>query len=260
VILGTAVAVLAGAGVAYAATPLNNYTAKLSFTSSKAGTVKKPAPTGYTETLTAMNTQSGLVAAPLIDIKTTIYGLKADLKDFPTCSATKIETPPKYNGNCPAGSEVTTGVVNAEIGGPSLSSSTAIPCNPDLAVYNGGGNTEWFFFTAPSPTLCGGLTTGQTAPYPGHITYKGKNMVIDVPLPPDVSTMVANHAGLYGSLTKEVLKVTTEHKKLHGKTVYSLASIGCSHGQRPWSVAYTAVPGAGATPVTQTVNGHSPCR
>ena len=201
-IIGTAfVAVLAVAGVAYAAT-LNNYTAKIGFSSSKPGTAAKPVPLNYTESLTAANTAgSSKVAAPLVDIKTTIYGMKANLKAFPTCSSKQIETPPKYNGNCPKGSEVATGTVNAKIGGPTLA-APGTTCNPDLAIYNGGGGTEWYFFTTPNATACAGLTTGATAPYPGKVSESGKNMVINVPLPPDVSTKVANHANLYGSLIK----------------------------------------------------------
>jgi hypothetical protein len=256
--------VLAGAGVAYAA--LNTYQAGLSFTA-KGGTPTKPVATGYTETLGAKNTTSGDRAGVLTDIKTTIYGLKADTKDFPTCSSTTILTGPKFNGNCPKASLIATGVVNAQIGGcPSTSPGCAdplagngAPCNPDLAVYNGGGGEEWFFFTTHSATQCAGLKTGATAPYPGKISYKGKNMVIDVPLPPDVSTQVANTPGVYGSLTKETLKVLTSKAKVHGKTVWSLESIGCMHGKRPWSVSFTAVAKAGAPKQTVTNSGSAKC-
>ena len=58
-IIGTALAaVLAVASVAYAAT-LNNYTATISFSTSKPGTKAKPLPLSYTETLTAANATSG---------------------------------------------------------------------------------------------------------------------------------------------------------------------------------------------------------
>jgi hypothetical protein len=74
---------------------------------------------------------------------------------------------------------------------------------------------------------------------------QGKYEVTTVPLPPDVSTRVANQANFYGSLIKEKLnffKVTT---KVHGKTVGNNMSVGCLHGKRPWSVTYT-----------NTTNGH----
>ena len=68
-----------------------------------------------------------------------------------------------------------------------------------------------------------------------------------MPLPPDVSTKVANQPNFYGSLIKETLnwfKVTT---KVQGKTVGNNVSVGCLHGKRPWSVTFTA-----------TTNGQQP--
>ena len=100
IIIGTALCALAGATVAQAAT-LNNYTANVSFSTSKSGTPSKPVSLGYTENLTASNTTPGLVAAPLVDIKTKIYGLRSNLKSFKTCSFHTIDSPPKFNAACP---------------------------------------------------------------------------------------------------------------------------------------------------------------
>ena len=44
-------------------------------------------------------------------------------------------------------------------------------------------------------------------------------MVTDVPLPPEVSTSVAGHKGLYGSLIREVLTFRKLTTKVNGKTV-----------------------------------------
>ena len=253
-IIGTAVAVLAGAAVAYAAT-LNNYTATVTVSPTAAGTPAKPVSVGFTEKLGAANVTSGKVANVLVNIKTTIYGLITNASKFPTCSSAKILTPPKYDGNCPAGSEVATGSVHAEIGGPTLASSSAIACDPGLDVWNGGGGKAWYFFTAKSATQCGGLTTGQTAPYPGTMKVSGKNLILNVPLPPDVSTKVANHANLYGSLTSETIVLKKATYK--GKPLF--ASVGCKGGKRPFSVAFTAVTAAGAAGVTQTVSGSGKC-
>jgi hypothetical protein len=251
------VVVLVGASVAYAAT-LNNYTAKLTFTSTKAGTKAKPVPIGYTETLTAANATPGKVAAPLVDIKTTMYGVVSNLKDFPTCSYTKIYTPPKYNLNCPKGSEVATGKVNSELGGPTLLAADAGPCNPDLVVYNAGGGKEWYFFTAVG-TQCGSLHTGSTKPYPGTVKQSGKNLVINVPLPSFVSTAVAGQEDLYGSLTKEVVTTKPLSIKVHGKKVYSQVSVACKGKTRPYSVSFTAVPAAGSPGVMGSKSGSAKC-
>jgi hypothetical protein len=213
---------------------------------------------GYTETLLASNATAGLVAAPLVDIKTTISNARSNLKDFKTCSLNTIDSPPRFNAACPKGSLVATGTVNALLGGPSLT-PPGTQCNPDLAVYNAGGGKEWYFFTTKTAIQCGGLTTGSTQPYPGKVTQQGKNLVIDVPLPSFVSTAVAGHQGLYGSLTKETLKVSPMTTNVNGKTVGATEAIGCTAGKRNWSVAFTAVPGAGQPGQTVRTTGAAKC-
>jgi hypothetical protein len=259
IIIGTALCALVGATVAYGATTLNHYSANINFSTSKAGSASKPVAIGYTETLSASNATTGLVAAPLVDIKTTISNARSNLKDFKTCSWRTISSAPRFNAACPKGSEIATGVLNAEIGGPTLAPASAIACNPDLAVYNAGGGKEWYFFTTKSAIQCGGLTTGSTAPYPAKVTQQGKNLVIDVPLPSFVSTAVAGHTGLYGSLTKETLKVSPMTTQVNGKTVGATEAIGCTAGKRNWSVAFTAVPGAGQPGQTVKTSGAAKC-
>lgn len=255
IIIGTALAVLAGAAVGYAATTLNKYSAKVSVSPSKPGTKAKPVTVGVSENLSAANATAGKVAAPLVELKTSIYGLISNANKFPTCSSSKILTPPKYDGNCPKAAEVATGSVNAFIGGPSLAPPPAsFSCKPGLDVWNAGGGKLLFFFTAHVPQ-CGPLVTGQTAPYPGTVKESGKYLVIDVPLPPDVSTQVANHTGLYGSLVNEKIAF----KKTTYKGHPLLASIGCKGNKRPFKVAYTAVQSASSPRVTQTVSGSGKC-
>jgi hypothetical protein len=253
ILIGTAVAALVCAGVAYAT--LNTYTATLTFKGS-AGTAAKPAPFGFTENLSAANATSGYRAAPLINITTTIGNAVANYKPFKTCTSKVIDAPPKYNAACPKGSEIGSGAVTALLGGPDLGTA-GTACAPDLAVYNGGGGKIWFFFTVPSATACGGLTTGATPPYPGTLKKSGKNLVIDVPLPPFVSTMVANHTGLYGSLIKELLTFPATTTKSKGKKVSFLASTGCK-GKRSYSVSYTATDSTGTTE-TDVVSGSAKC-
>ena len=104
-ILG-ALAALTVAGVAYAS--INTYpTASLSFSTKKAGTPAKPVPIGYTQKIVAKGTPPNRTAV-LTDILTKIYGLKADGKDFPQCSAAKISAAGDDTG-CPKGAMVATG-------------------------------------------------------------------------------------------------------------------------------------------------------
>ncbi len=69
----------------------------------------------------------------------------------------------------------------------------------------------------------------------------GKNMVTDMPVPPDVS-LPANIPGLYGSLIRERLTYQKLTKKVKGKTVGYNESFACKSGKRPYSVAFTAEP------------------
>jgi hypothetical protein len=241
-IIGAAVAaVLAVAGVAYAAA-FNDYTAKLTFSPSKAGSKSKPSAVAFTENLGAKGLE-GNRAAPLVDIKTTIYGIRTNAAKFPTCSASKITSnPAKWDKVCPKKSLVATGPVNALLGPASDLKATGSPCNPFLHVYNGGGGKLVFFFVIiPPKYTCATLQTGASAPYIGHVKQVGNNLVTDVPLPPDVSTKAGNLTGVYGSLIKEALtfkKVTT---KVKGKTVGYNESFGCKNGKRPYIVQYTSV-------------------
>lgn len=258
IIIGTALAVLVGATAAYAA--FNSYSgSKLAF-SKGSGTAAKHVPISMLETLKA-NAPSGDRAAPLTDIKVTIYGATTNGGSFPTCTDSKIEAnKTQFDKACPNGSRIGAGPVHALLG-PSTSPASAgsVSCNTVLHIYNGGPKTQVFFFTTQSASSCGGLTTGQTAPYDGHISHSGKNLVINVPLPPDISTKVANQPGLYGSLITEVLNFTKSTKKVHGKTVGYMESVGCKAGKRPYSIQFTATDYNGGGSETQTVKGIAGC-
>jgi hypothetical protein len=213
----------------------------------------------FTQSLKAANTDPTKAAAVLIDIKTKIYGLKSNAKSFPTCSNVKMEQL-KSDTFCPKASKFATGGVNSLLGDPTLSKSTRVVCNPGLDVFNAGGNKLWFFFTTDAAHVCAGgaLHTGDTQPYPGFISQQGKFLVLDVPLPPFVSTKVANQPNFYGSLIAEQLKWGKVSTKVKGKTVFNNISVGCQNGKRPWSVTYTATTN-GSDKQVSTVNGSSKC-
>jgi hypothetical protein len=256
VVVITTLCLLIGAAAAYAAGD-NVYTGTSMTFAKGVGTSKKPIGITFKQALQATNVDSSKAAAVLINIKTRIYGLKNDSKDFPSCTAAQITTR-KADAFCPKQSKAAAGLVNALIGDSTLSQSSRLHCNPNLDVFNGGGNKLVFFFTTHSATQCAGLTTGSTAPYVGTISYQGKYQVTNIPLPPDVSTKVAGHANLYGSLVHEQLSWFKYSKTVKGKKVYSLSSIGCLHGKRPWSVTFTATTN-GSDRQTGTVTGSSKC-
>jgi hypothetical protein len=264
IIIGTALAVLTGASAAFAAGALNSYTAGFTFSPTKAGTPSSPVPVGFAQSFGASSTTTGNRAAPIVDIKTTIYGLTSNAQDFPTCSAAKIESNHLlWNKACPKGSLVASGPVSSVLGpdtnllgGPGNSN----PCHPFLSVYNGGkGLMVYFFSVTPQAPghVCVGLKTGAAAPYFGRVKQVGKSLVQDVVLPPDVSTM-AGGLPAYGSLIAETLQWRKLTTNVHGKTVGFQSSIGCKNGKRPWSVAYTSV-NQGVKQAPITVSGSVKC-
>jgi hypothetical protein len=259
VIIGTAVAVLVGAAAAYAA--FNTYTgSKYSFSPNGAGTKSNPIPLGAVEHL-QVAAPAGDRAAALTDIKVTIYGVRFNPGAFPTCTDAQIEADKtKYDKACPKGSEIASGPNHAVLGpGTDPSSAKGVPCNTNLHIYNGGAGTIVNFFTTKSATDCAGLTTGGAAPYDGHISYQGLTAVIDTPLPPDISTKVANQVGLYGSLVNATYTYARMTRKVKGKTVGYMQSIACLRHKRPWSITFTATDYNGGGTETQTIKGNGSC-
>lgn len=259
VLIVTAVCMFVGAAVAYAATG-NTYKGTTQSFTKGVGSKKKPVPIGFTQNLKATNTDSTKAAEVLIDIKTKIYGLVSNAKQFPTCSNVKMEQM-KSDSFCPKLSKFASGGVHSYLGDPSLSMSTRIVCDPGLDVFNAGGGKLWFFFTTDAKHVCAGgaLHTGDTRPYPGYVKQQGKYLVTDVPLPDYVSTKVAGRQDFYGSLVTEQLKWFKVTKKVKGKTIGAQSSVGCVKGKRPWSITYTSTPDAGKTKHVSTVTGSSKC-
>jgi hypothetical protein len=256
IIIGTAVAVLVGAAAAYAA--FNNYQGtSLAFHPNAGGSTKHPVGLGMTEKLKA-NAPAGDRAAPLFNIKLTIYGVKMDAGKLPTCSDAKIlanKTSPM--GSCSPGSRIGNGLVVSSLGpGTDPSASKGTACKPHLNVFNGGPKTQVFYFYTLHSSDCGGLTTGSTAPYDGHISYSHGNAIVNVPLPPDISTKVAGQPNFYGSLITETLNFP---QKVNGKGY--MVGVGCKNGKRPWTIQFKAkdYTTSGGGTETQTISGKAPC-
>jgi hypothetical protein len=83
IITAAAVAALSLSAAALAAGAFNTYTATLKVSPKAVGTPAKPVNISFVNTLGAAGT-GGDRAAPLTDIKTTIYGMTSNGKGFPT--------------------------------------------------------------------------------------------------------------------------------------------------------------------------------
>lgn len=236
IIIGTALAAMAGGTAASASSDPNNYTGSISVSPAKAGKPKKPVIDSWTQTINVTSANPSLSAAPLTDIKTWIYGLTVTSKVAPTCSSAKIES--TSGTKCPGRSLVASGTVSSRLASPDRTSS--VNCGPlTLNVYNGGKNFVWFFFiVSHGPASCPGAHTGSAAPYKGTFTRSHGNLVFNVKLPPDVSTNAAN-IGAFAGLTSEHLVWKKLTKRINGKKVGYFSSVGCKAGKRPWKVTYT---------------------
>lgn len=257
IIIGTAAAVLIAASVADAA-PLNKYTASFSFSGGKNGTPSKPKPIGFVRRFGVSSTTPGNRAAPVVEIKTSIDGIKSNASHFATCSSAQILADHlKWDKACPRNSLVATGPSNSILGsGTTLVGAGFSPCHVLQRVYNGGHNKLVHFLSvAPQAPghICANLKTGAAQPYIGTVSQHGKTWTEDVPLPPDVSTEAGRLRGVYAAIVSDTLTWTKGFQ----------VSTGCK-GKRPWSMTFTAVGSApaGVTPPKLppvTVKGSSPC-
>jgi hypothetical protein len=257
VVIATALAVLGVAAVAYAATKNNTYKATFSFTTKKAGTPKKPVALGFTQNIKASGTLGNRTAV-LSDIKTKVYGMKSDGKDFPVCSFKTISNA-KSDAGCPKGAEVATGFITAVLGSGTDFKAVGQACDPTLHVWNGGQGKLTFFFvpTATHQCLGGAIQAGQVGPYPATYKEVGKFLVTDVPVPKYIDYPVG--PALAGSLETEHLVWVAHKAKVHGKTVLSQESVGCQGKKRPYSYIFTAaLPNQPAQ--KGTVTGSGPCK
>lgn len=252
--IGAALAVVVGAGSAFAAGAFNTYTASLTFRPSKAGSRRSPVPVGYTQEFTASGTHGNRPAVTL-RITAKVYGLKTDLNDFPTCSPSVIDEVP-MDTHCPQDAMIASGSVKAllaSISNPSTS-GLALPCNMVLHVWNGGNNTLWFYFLIDATHTCVVAHTGRLPPFAGTVSYQGKYEVLDVSIPASVTNPFP---GLEGELVSEQLVWVTRTEKINGKTVAEVATVGCKHRRRPYSVTFVST--RNAVDHTDTITGSTKC-
>ena len=154
---------------------------------------------GFTQKYIANGT-TGNRTAPLTNIKTTIYGMVSDGKDFPTCSLAKIQAAGSDTG-CPKGALVASGSITAapRTGErPECVCARPLPCDPLLDVWNAGqGKVVYFFVDQGSHTLRRRRRPDRRRrPFPGTVKTVGKNLVMNTPIPSYVSFPLTAVRGL----------------------------------------------------------------
>jgi hypothetical protein len=263
----TAFLCLCGAGAAAAAGPVtggpNTYSGSFAV-SGPPGSAAKPTAIALTESLQMGSATAGDVGAPLTNIRTTTYGVRApNGAMFPKCTANTINAngnSGKWNSVCPKNSLVATGPVDAVLVPNSLQGPGAT-CDLELSVYNGGPGKLTFFFTIPTTGPgCDGLATGAAAAWTGTVSQAGKYLITNVPEPADVSYN-AGGTGLFGSLQTEVLHFKRITVKKGKKTYPFVESFGCTKHARPYTITYTATESNSGSPTvgSGTVKGSAAC-
>jgi hypothetical protein len=237
-----AVAVLAAAGTALAA--IDTYTAGYSF-SGKPGTSKKPAPLSFIQHFSLHAVKSGSLTGVLNDIQTKIGGVALDPSGLPTCTAAKINGAQSDTG-CKKSGLIASGSIMAQLGTAANFTPQGLNCDPTLHVwYAGKGKLTFFFVTTNTHQCLGGqIKTGATPAFTATYKKSGSNVVINIPIPNQVT-----HIGPYlASVSSEYLKWKSS----------AIKSDGCK-GKRHFSYKFEAsAPGQASE--TKTVTGAQACR
>jgi len=249
-----ALAMLIAAGSAIAA--IDTYSGGYSF-KGKAGSKSSPAPLDFTQHFALKAANAGSLTGILNKVTTSISGVKVDSTGFPTCSAKQVNnwTKTSYASVCPKGSLVASGSIKAQLGTTTNFTPQGLNCDPDLYVWNAGGNKLTFFFETTSTHQClgGQITTGQTPAFTATYKQSGSNLVVTIPVPNAVTHIGPATGGYLASLSSEYLKWRSTTSKGHR----DITSVGC-HGKRHFSYTFSATaPNQPAE--TKTIKGEAAC-
>ena len=148
-VLLTAVAVLAFAGVAYAVTNTLTYTSKMSYSGTP--TAKKPKNLKYTGTLHIDTNPAG--QQPESAPRTDVYfakGIKTNAAYFPYCNQSEIDGKPTFPAKC-SKAKIGTGTASALAGGPGNPSSQSIREDLNVTAVNGPRGKKIFLVLNSEP-------------------------------------------------------------------------------------------------------------
>lgn len=236
--------VLTVTGVALAAT--NQYTAKTTFSSRKAGTSKKPVPVGI-KTVLGVTEAGGQRPGSVKHYEFGYPGLRVNGKYFPTCTAASINLKGS-DASCPKGSLVGTGSTMSLSGTTAEPADTQYKCTLKVRLYNAPNNRQAIFLTGGPPTCGVAINVALDARFVGPA---GKlKLVYDPPAK-------LNHevAGISSATTAIITNIAKKTTKVKGKTVGYYESIGgCKGGRRPSSIALVTEDGKSGKATTS-----SPC-
>jgi hypothetical protein len=250
--IATVVVGLVAAGSAFAA--VNNYTASYTFSGAKA-TKAKPGKLSFKQTINVTAGTAGQRTGILHQITTQIDNVKVDVKGFPTCTASQINSAQNDTG-CNPKAKIASGYINAELGSASDPTAAGSACDPELDVWNGGGNKLIFFFVDEGSHQClgGALHTGQVPPWTATYKQAGANLDVTIPIPNTVDYPLGTSGGEVGSLSKEYLN--WQSQSMNG--TYDITSSACS-GKRNYKFGFKASAIGSTASEAGAVTGSAKC-
>ena len=230
-----AITALAVAAVAFAQSRTNTYTVSGSVTPAKKGTSKKPVPVGVKFSYTVENEQ-GVRPAPVKRYTISLAGVKANTSKFPKCTAATINANESIS-DCPKGSRVGTGKIDAVAGPESDTSNQSIKCPLNLQVYNGGGSNKAAIYIVGGANAPAGFKTSCPTDTNAAIDAKfvkqagGSALQFDVPQVPFRQQL--------GTVEVTVVRVQSTISKMVRKGRGFFESTGgCKGGKRAIKVTF----------------------
>jgi hypothetical protein len=207
---------------------------EFSTTSKKAGTSKKPVPTGLKFNYSIAEA-TGLRPIPVTKYSIRVGGMRVNTQPFARCTAAKINAAASSgvgNRDCPAGSIVGTGEIEAVIGNESDQASQGTFCFLTITIHNSGNNKAAIFLK------------GDPSGAPGRECAVDPNQAIDASFVRSSAGTALNFnvpaepfRSYLGTLEVSVKRVQSTIKRLtkrvRGKTVGFFESVGgCVGGRR----------------------------
>jgi hypothetical protein len=259
ILLGAAVALVAGAAAAYAATSL---TYSVNVTPTKAGTVAKPRNVGLHTTILANGSN------PSTTSKTVLYfdkNIKLNGKLFKSCSQATLLSDAGPSA-CPKGSKIGSGTATGHVPATIVSPATNIPLT--VTAYNGpsGKKIELYVKSAPGSFNIQTVLEGTVGSSSG---LYGKTLTVNIPAAvqqpiPGLFVALTKFDTTINATTKIKKRVTVHHKhKTITVSVGYLESTGCPASKAyNFKAAFTFAnngAGGGGAEAPQTLFATSPC-
>jgi hypothetical protein len=215
------IAVFGLATVAYAqSAAVNEYTVDGSV-SAHGGSKQKPKPGGLKFSFT---TSAGdLVPNVIKTYKITFSGGKVNTQVAKACTAKQMDQA-QSDSNCPKGSLIGTGQINNYVSTSGSPAAGATQCKLPLKIYNAGKNKAALWIKTGPPDCIAAVAQAIDAKW--SVNSKGASLSFTVP------DGLRHQLGLdlpVISTTSTIKKIT---KKIKGKTVGYLESVGCGKSKK----------------------------